>query len=91
MKKKTTETTGGDSYIGYIYPNIKRERAKLKKYLRRQMKKVPDDADIEKDKKPFAFCYAQARFDILMEIDMELELGAFYKNRKVRVKKACLE
>jgi len=64
-----------------VIKNMK-DRERIKKYLRKQMEKVPEDAPTGKSKQAravFAFCYAQARFDILMEIDMELKLGAFYK------------
>ena len=54
------------------------EGEKIKRYLRKEMRKVPDDASVKKGKKPFAFCYAQAKFDMLMDIDINLKLGAFF-------------
>ena len=54
------------------------EGEKIKRYLRKEMRKVPDDAFVEKGKNPFAFCYAQAKFDMLMDIDINLKLGAFF-------------
>jgi len=54
----------------------------LKIYLRSEMKKVPNDAYVDKGKKPFVFCYAQARFNILMDIDIELGVGAFIRRTK---------
>jgi hypothetical protein len=62
---------------------MSKERIKIKKYLRKEMLKIPNDASVEKGKKPFAFCYAQAKFDALMDIDRDLKLGAFYKKEKL--------
>ena len=60
---------------------MSKERQQIKKYLRKEMRKIPNDAEMHKGKKPFAFCYAQAKFDTLMEIDRELKLGTFFKQR----------
>ena len=57
------------------------DRDKIKKILRKEMKKVNGTTKGPLPE-PFAFCFAQARFDILMNIDRELELGAFYRKGK---------
>ena len=51
----------------------------LRRFLRQKMKQVPTDGQMTKLKKPFGFCFSQATFDILMDIDREFDLGAFYK------------
>ena len=54
----------------------------IKKYLRKEMKKIPSDKGIERLSKKhnlFPFCYAQAKFDALMDIDIGLKIGAFFK------------
>jgi hypothetical protein len=56
-----------------------KERIKIKRYLRKEMNKIPDDATVQRGKNPFYFCYAQAKFDVLLNIDMDLKLGAFIK------------
>ena len=50
----------------------------LRRFLRQKMKRVPTDEQMTKLKEPFGFCFSQATFDILMDIDREFDLGAFY-------------
>ena len=52
-------------------------KKELINYLRKEMDKIPCDDDVKKLKQPFGFCYAQAKFDILIEIDTDLGLNAF--------------
>ena len=58
-------------------------RDKLIKLLRDKMKKILHDNEITVPRKlkdsTFGFCFGQATFDVLMDIDRELKLGAFYK------------
>ena len=63
------------------------ERNKIKRYLRKEINKIPTASDLKKRNEPFAFCYAQARFDALMDIDIELDLGAFTRREKLRDRK----
>ena len=63
---------------------MSKEHQQIKRYLRKEMDKIPSDAEMHKGKKPFAFCYAQAKFDALMDIDRELKIGAFFKPSKER-------
>ena len=61
---------------------MKSDRHKIRAILRREMKKivnVKERVENNKTLSPFAFCWAQAKFDTLMDIDRELKLGAFYK------------
>jgi hypothetical protein len=62
------------------------ERDKIKKVLRKEMKKatsiMKDIGNDSMKRLSFSFCYAQAKFDTLMDIDHELELGAFYRKEK---------
>jgi len=51
----------------------------LVKFLRKKMKRV-QRSHIEA--KPFDFCFSQATFDLLMDIDIEFKLGAFYKKER---------
>ena len=55
------------------------EKDWIKRYLRKEMRKIPSEKDMEKLKDPFSFCYAQAKFDALMDIDIGLKIGAFIK------------
>jgi len=61
---------------------------KLKKYLQKEMKKLLGKTVLNvfkiqpKFSETFAFCWGQAKFDTLMDIDRELELGVFYKRGK---------
>jgi len=57
------------------------DKDKIRKYLQKMMKGIPSDKQMKKLKlkTPFAFCYAQARFDMLMNLDLDLKLGAFYQ------------
>ena len=55
---------------------------KLKQYLRKEMDKIPTDKQMKQGKEPFMFCYAQAKFDMLMDIDRTLNLGVFFKNKE---------
>lgn len=57
----------------------KSDRHKIRTILRKEMKKLPSDSQLKNIKNPFAFCFAQAKFDTLMDIDRELKLGAFFK------------
>jgi len=57
------------------------DRDKIKKILRREMKKISKHKITLSDNN-FAFCFAQAKFDTLLDIDRELELGAFYRKEK---------
>lgn len=62
------------------------DREKIKRYFRKKMGQIVDPDRILKGKKlsetTFAFCWGQAKFDTLMDIDIELKLGAFYKKQK---------
>lgn len=59
---------------------MKSDRHKIRTILRREMKKVINIKERhEENTNPFCFCFAQAKFDTLMDIDRELKLGAFYK------------
>lgn len=53
-----------------------------KKHLRRQKATIPNDKQLKKLKSPLAFCYSQAKFDVLMDIDMGLKIGAFIRRTK---------
>ena len=54
------------------------DRDKIKQYLRKEMRKIITlSPKIEKT--TFAFCWGQAKFDTLMDIDIKLKLGTFYK------------
>ena len=58
------------------------DRDKIKKVLRKEMKKATSSMKSLGSNSTFGFCYAQAKFDTLMDIDQELELGAFYRREK---------
>ena len=49
---------------------------KLKRYMRKEMKKL---ANTPKKEDTFSFCWGQAKFDTLMDIDLALNLGVFFK------------
>lgn len=60
------------------------DKHKIRTILRKEMKKLPNDKQMKEMKSfsPFSFCFSQARFDILMDIDRELQVGAFFKINK---------
>ena len=59
------------------------ERDKIKRYLRKKMKMITQSSiPYSKKDMTFHFCWGQALFDVLMDIDIELKLGAFYKKRR---------
>ncbi len=59
---------------------MKSDRDKMKVILRKKMKSIMNIKKNSINKiTPFSFCFAQAKFDILMDIDRELKLGVFYK------------
>ena len=55
---------------------------KLKQYMRKEMEKLPTDKQSKKLSKPYGNCYSQAKFDVLLDIDIGLGLGVFIKNRR---------
>ena len=67
------------------------DRDKIKKYLRKEMRRIliqEETRTIRKQKidfTTFGFCWTQAKFDVLMDIDRELKLGAFYKKAKRKI------
>ena len=64
---------------------MKSDRHKIRVILRREMKKINDMK--EHIPEPFGFCFAQAKFDTLMDLDRELKLGAFYQIDKIKKEK----
>lgn len=53
---------------------------KLKEYMKKEMRKIVSVvAHKNIANKKFFFCWGQARFDMLMDIDRELNLGVFFK------------
>lgn len=54
-------------------------KTKLKSILRREMDKMPTDNQLKQLNTVYAFAFAQAKFDTLMDLDRELKIGAFYK------------
>ena len=58
------------------------DRHKIRVILRREMKKLNVKVPKSIKDTTFYFCWAQARFDTLMDIDRELKLGAFIKAKE---------
>jgi len=60
-----------------------KDRQIIRKYLRKEMRKIINPNRIIGKQKlketTFAFCWGQAKFDALMDIDRILKLKAFYK------------
>ena len=54
------------------------DREKIKEYLIQEMEKISHETK-DKYKDHFHFCWCQAKFDTLMDIDVMLKLGAFTK------------
>lgn len=56
---------------------------KLRTFLRKEMMKINNYPTKFKSKsqRSFVFAFAQAKFDLLMDIDRKFKLGAFYKRR----------
>lgn len=57
------------------------DRNKIKQYLRREMKKIATRKVHKIHRDTFYFCWGQAKFDTLIDIDLLLNLGAFYKKK----------
>jgi len=57
---------------------------KLRAFLRKEMMKINNYPTKFKSKsqRSFIYAFAQAKFDLLMDIDQKFKLGAFYKKGK---------
>ncbi len=57
---------------------------KLRTFLRKEMMKLNRNLDtkISDEHKIYIGAFCQAKFDLLMDIDREFQLGAFYKKGK---------
>lgn len=65
-----------------------KDRDKIREYLRSEMKEVLRNVNPDVGRTTFHFCFSQAKFDALMDIDLLLKLEAFYKrSTKTRKKK----
>lgn len=56
-------------------------KSKLKKYMIKEMGKICH-TNHPTHKNTFYFCWSQAKFDTLMDIDRELGLNVFFKNKE---------
>ena len=56
-------------------------KQELVHFLRIEMSNIPTKKQMEKLSNSFVFCYSQAKFDLLLDIDRTLELGAFFKKK----------
>lgn len=62
------------------------KKSVLRRFLREEMKSIPNLVNIKPSerRKPFDFCFCQARFDMLMNIDYKFKVGAFFKSGEIK-------